>query len=113
MHGMAIELGVKQDHRAIDGHALRPVHGAGIGPAEPGAPAFIGDISGNETDAAVVDDRFNAADVAEFIWFFGRISMDGGHGGHRAVDDAEPIVAKLKADFVAGGDLNGLPGRMA
>jgi hypothetical protein len=35
---------------------------------------------------------------------FRRISVDGGHRRNRTVDDAELIVAKLEADFVAGRD---------
>ncbi|MGH6742121.1 MAG: hypothetical protein ACREDY_24365, partial [Bradyrhizobium sp.] len=75
---MAIEPGIEQHDGAIDRHALRSVHGTGIGPAEPGSSAFVGDVSGNKADAARVDDRFNA-DVAGRILVFRRISMDGGN----------------------------------
>ncbi|EEF24437.1 conserved hypothetical protein [Ricinus communis] len=101
--GMAIEPGIEQDDRPIDGHALRAVHCACIGPAEPGSSAFVGDVGGNKADAALVDDRFNA-DVAGRTLFFRRISMDGSHGRNRAVDNAKLIVAKPEADLVAGRD---------
>ena len=52
--GMAIEPGIEQDDRPIDGHALRAVHGAGVGPAEPGPSAFVGDVGGNKADAAPI-----------------------------------------------------------
>jgi type IV secretory pathway protease TraF len=103
MHGMAIEPRIKQDDGPIHRHALHSVHGAGIGPAEPGTTAFVGDVGGDEADAAAVDDRFYT-DGAGCRPVFRRISVDGGHRCNRTVDGAELIVAKLEANFVAGRD---------
>jgi hypothetical protein len=60
MDGMAIEPWIEQHHRPVHRHALRAVHGAGIGPAEPGSSAFVGDLGGTEADVTLADDRFNA-----------------------------------------------------
>jgi hypothetical protein len=100
MHGTAIEQGIEEDDRPIDGHALRSVHGAGIGPADPRSSAM-------SAGTKLMRRRSMTAfytDGAGCRLVFRGIRVDGGHNRNRAVNNAQLIVAKLEADLVAGRD---------